>query len=112
MIAASSTTDRIGDRLRESVWPSRETAVAGPRRPAALVTPRRLLALRVLYALNVVGAGGLGVLLLAAPEAAADLLYGGGPTAGGSRTVLACVWISLGLLSVLGLRSPLRLSPG
>ena len=67
--------------------------------------------LRVLFALDFVGAGGPGVLMLAAPDKAGDLLFGGNLSPDAATRVLGCVWIALGLLSVAGLMRPVRFSP-
>lgn len=67
--------------------------------------------LRVLFALDIVGAGGPGVLMLAAPDKAGELLFAGNLSPDAATRVLGCVWIALGLMSVAGLMRPVRFSP-
>ena len=92
--------------------------VRTPRRPAGspvdrtAATPGRRRLLRVLFALDVVGAGGPGILMLAAPEPAAKtLFYGSELTADAGTQALGCIWVALGVLSVAGLVRPVRFSP-
>jgi hypothetical protein len=75
------------------------------------VWERRRFWLRVLFALDVIGAGGPGVLMLAAPEAANRLLFAGGLTPDAGTRVLGCVWVSLGVLAVAGLFRPVTFGP-
>jgi len=75
------------------------------------VSPRCRFWLRVLFALDIVGAGGPGVLMLAAPDKAADLLFAGDLAADAGTQVLGCIWVALGLLSIAGLLRPLTFSP-
>ncbi len=79
--------------------------------PGTEVAPTRRLWLRVLFALDVVGAGAPGVLMLVSPDDAADLLFGGGLAAGPATAVLGCIWIALGLLSLAGVARPVTFSP-
>lgn len=79
--------------------------------PGAAVTPARRLRLRVLFALDVVGAGGPGVLMLLAPDKASDLLFSGRLESNAGTQVLGCIWVALGLLSVAGVLRPVRFSP-
>jgi hypothetical protein len=70
--------------------------------------------MRFLYACNILLPGGLAVLHLANPRMAADRIWGGGGMSfQGSPAVLALPmlgawWAGIALLSVLGLRSPLK----
>lgn len=62
--------------------------------------------MRFMYGLNVLAAGVPGLLILFGPESlmssvTQDRLYFG---------VLGSIWLAIGLLSVLGLRSPLQFS--
>lgn len=75
------------------------------------VSERRRFWLRVLFALDVIGAGGPGVLMLVAPEVANRLLFAGELTPDAATRVLGCVWVSLGLLSIAGLFRPVTFSP-
>lgn len=65
--------------------------------------------LRGMYGVNVVGAGIPGLATLLAPGWVADNLFGA-PQDPVSLRMLAAVWLSVGALSVLGLRRPLRFS--
>lgn len=75
------------------------------------VSQSRRVWLRVLFALDILGAGGPGVLMLAAPDKAGDLLFGGDLTPDAATRVLGCVWIALGLLAVAGMLRPVTFSP-
>ncbi len=66
--------------------------------------------LRIMYAYTIVGAGGIGLALLVAPTIAMPLL--GFPAEEPIVTGVAySMWVSFGILSVLGLRSPLKYVP-
>ncbi len=65
--------------------------------------------LRGMYGVNVVGAGVPGLVTVLAPGWAADNLFGA-PQDPVSLRMLGAVWLSVGALSVLGLRRPMRFS--
>ena len=66
--------------------------------------------LRFMYAYTIVGAGGIGLALLIAPNTALALL--GIPT---EEPIMAGIaysaWLAFGILSIFGLRSPLKFVP-
>lgn len=66
--------------------------------------------MRVMYALTVVIAGGIGLALLIAPKATGSFL--GYPAEEPLIAGIAySVWFTLGILSIAGLRSPLKFAP-
>lgn len=67
--------------------------------------------LRVLFALNALGAGGCGLLVLTAPELAAEYLFAGDFVPDESSRVLGCIWVALGLVSIAGLLRPVTFCP-
>lgn len=73
--------------------------------PPAAVRARRLA--RVMYGANVVGAGLPGLVIVAAPEFAADNFFGEPQDVVGLG-ILGSIWLSIGLVSILGLREPDR----
>lgn len=77
----------------------------------ASVSVMRRFWLRVLFALNAIGAGGCGLLVLAAPERAAEWLFEGNFTPDASSRVLGCIWVALGLVSIAGLLRPVTFCP-
>ncbi|HEX6985574.1 MAG TPA: hypothetical protein VF170_09365, partial [Planctomycetaceae bacterium] len=105
----------VPGKRRRDVPPS--VAFLRPEPPAVEEPVRRSLLssrrfwLRVLFGLDVIGAGGPGVLLLAAPETASRWLFAGGLTPDAGTAVLGCVWAALGLLSIAGLFRPVTFSP-
>lgn len=65
--------------------------------------------LRAMYGVNVVGAGIPGLATVLAPGWVADNLFGA-PQDPVSLRMLGAVWLSVGALSILGRRHPLRFS--
>jgi hypothetical protein len=67
--------------------------------------------LRVLFALDVIGAGVPGVLLLVQSAAAIDWFFAGGAAPGPVTAMLGCVWLGMGVLAIAGIVRPVALSP-
>jgi hypothetical protein len=99
----------------------RETSLCSHRPDAALamrsatsaprVTRPREFWLRVLFALDIVGAGVPGSLLLVSPHVIGEWLFGGDLSPDAATSVLGSIWIALGLLSIAGLAWPVAFSP-
>jgi hypothetical protein len=85
--------------------------VAGRSGAATSVTARQMFWLRVLFALDVIGAGAPGVLLLVQSAAAIDWFFAGGAAPGPATSMLGCLWLAMGALAVAGLFRPVALSP-
>ena len=77
----------------------------------ASVTPTRRFWLRVLFALDVIGAGVPGVLLLLHSRPAIEWLFAGQAAPGAATAMLGCIWLSMGLLALAGLFRPVTCSP-
>jgi len=75
------------------------------------ISEKRRLALRVLFALDVIGAGVPGLLLLVSSEKAIAWLLADRIAAGSVTALLGCVWLSMGLLAIAGMFRPVTLSP-
>lgn len=86
------------------------SATAGAGASGGMGSARRRL-LRVMYGVNVVGAGIPGLVTVVAPGWAADALFGAAaPPDPMSLRMLGAVWLAVGALSLQGLRHPLRFS--
>jgi hypothetical protein len=66
--------------------------------------------LRVMYVWTILGAGGFGLVLLFAPSLA-ESLFGLPAQDPFLRGIIASVYVAFGILSILGLRSPLKFVP-
>lgn len=75
------------------------------------VTPRRVFWLRVLFALDVIGAGAPGAWLLFSSSTAVDWLFGGHGEPDTAISMLGCIWLGMGVLAVAGLLRPVTMSP-
>ena len=73
----------------------------------ATAASRGLRVARAMYAANVVGAGLPGLVMTVAPTFAAEQMFAGDqdPVTFG---ILGAIWLSIGAVSVLGLRDPRR----
>lgn len=69
----------------------------------------RVRALRVMYVTNIVGAGLPGLAITVAPTWA-DANIGGGGQDPVFFGMLGAIWLAIGVLSIVGLRHPVRLS--
>src|SRR5688572_1827114 len=76
-----------------------------------VVSNTRVLALRILFALDVIGAGVPGFLLLFSSSKALDWLFASRMEPGPATAMLGCVWLSMGVLAIAGLFRPVMLSP-
>ena len=83
--------------------------LATDRNPVSGPTPGRLRALRAMYLANVVGAGVPGALMTAAPDWAMASMFGG-PQDRIVFGMTGAIWLSIGLLSLVGLRRPVALA--
>lgn len=88
-----------------------EAAASPPPNGEHAVPEARRFWLRVLFAFDILGAGGCGLLVLAAPDLARRWLFAESFTPDASGNVLGCIWIALGLLSIAGLVRPVTFSP-
>jgi hypothetical protein len=97
---------------REPPLPTEPPLELLPFRPAsaalfcARVAAKREQWMRALFAANVAAAGGAGLLVLAAPERARRVLFGGARQDPMTLGVTGSVWLALGLLSAFALRNP------
>lgn len=80
------------------------TATAGASGVLVLPGPRRVWPLRVCLALNVLGAGAPGAVLLVAPQLAPDVA--GAAAEPQVARLVGAIWLSIGVVSVLYLRTP------
>ena len=71
-----------------------------------MITPRKLLWMRLMFAANVVGAGVSGLLVTFFPGFARQYLFDGVAQDGLVFGVTGSVWFAIGLISILGLRNP------
>jgi len=73
-------------------------------------TKVRLGWLKAMYVWTIVGAGGFGLMLLLAPSLAVSV-FGFPAQDPFMRGIIASVYVAFGILSLLGLRSPLKFVP-
>ncbi len=76
-----------------------------------VVSSSRVLALRILFALDVIGAGVPGLLLLFSSSNALEWLFASRMEPGPATAMLGCVWLSMGVLAIAGLFRPVTFSP-
>ncbi|WP_373531836.1 hypothetical protein [Vampirovibrio sp.] len=70
-----------------------------------------MLILKVIYVLNIVVAGFVGVTALFFPRFSSDRVFQGTIAPNWSQRIVGCLWLGIALLSVLGWFKPLVYSP-
>jgi len=70
-----------------------------------------MLALRIIYALNILVAGFVGLSSLFFPRHSSVHVFQNTITPNWAQRIVGCFWTAIATVSVLGLRHPLRFSP-
>ncbi len=102
----SATVDR-----NPSARVEREAAAVRVGGQCVPMLASRTFWLRVLFFLDVFGAGVPGVLLLVSPNTAGEWLFAGQLNSGSATEVLGCVWLALGVAAIAGVYRPFTFSP-
>ena len=66
--------------------------------------------MRVMYLIAIVGAGAVGLTMLLAPRLASQYVFVGATQVDNYLRILAALWLTLGITSVLGLFQPIKFS--
>ncbi|MGB3464133.1 MAG: hypothetical protein WBA74_02645 [Cyclobacteriaceae bacterium] len=70
-----------------------------------------MIALRILYLLNVLVAGQIAISAITDPHRAAGTTFGGAYPASETMKLVGCLWLGIAVLSILGLWKPMVFSP-
>lgn len=103
---------RAHERTKGSSNAERTSTFAGqPEDSQPGIIRSRVFWLRILFALDVIGAGVPGLLILAAPQVLSGWFFAESSAGGPDGKLLGCVWLALSACALQGVFRPLTFSP-